>query len=432
MDKFIEGKRSIKGCIEVPGDKSISHRAVILGGIAHGINNIAGLSTSQDVKSTIEAMRKIGIPIYEKYGKTVIEGNGVTGFEQKKKHAPVELYCRNSGTTARLLTGLLSGACFPARLTGDSSLMKRPMNRVVEPLGEIGARVTSNDGYLPVDISEGTLVPFEYRVPVASAQVKTALIFAALFIGGTSIVTESKETRDHTERMLVLMDGDIKNKHLIQGKSIIISGRKELTPLDITIPGDISSAVFFIASALVSPSSEIILQNVLLNRTRAHILEVFKRMGGDIKVELRRDFPEPLGNIRVKSSCLKGTTVGGVEIPLIIDEIPALASAACFAKGDTVVRGASELRVKESDRIKGIVDMVRGFGGKIEELEDGFIISGKKHPVPAQIESQGDHRLAMAASIIALNVKGKTTIKNAHCVDISFPGYFDVLESVSV
>jgi 3-phosphoshikimate 1-carboxyvinyltransferase len=258
-------------------------------------------------------------------------------------------------------------------------------------------------------------------------------LLAALFIRSSSIVTEISETRDHTERMLVLMDADIKTRNTLQGKSIIISGRRELTPLDITIPGDISSAVFFIAAALISPSSEILLKNVLLNPTRAHILEVFKRMGGNIEVELIDELPERHGNVRVRSSSLKGTVVGGVEIPLLIDEIPALAAAACFAKGETAVRGAQELRVKESDRIKGIVDMVRGFGGKIKELDDGFVITGKTRPdkgrsVPVKFESFGDHRLAMAASILALNVRGTSVIHGAECVDISFPGYFDELE----
>jgi len=433
MDKIIEGKKSIKGTIEIPGDKSISHRAVILGSIAQGTSIISGLARSRDVQSTIQAMLKAGISIYEKNRKMVIEGKGITGFENRKKATPIEIDCGNSGTTARLLIGLFSGAGFPARFIGDASLMKRPMDRVVDPISKIGVQITSNKGYLPVEIRGGTPAPFEYTVPVASAQVKAACLLAALFIGSSSVVTEISGTRDHTERMLVLMDADIKTRNTLHGKSIIISGRRELAPLDIVIPGDVSSAVFFITAALVCPSSKILLKNVLLNPTRAHILEVFKRMGGNIEVELIDELPERHGNVRVRSSGLKGTVVGGVEIPLLIDEIPALAAAACFAKGETAVRGAQELRVKESDRIRGIVDMVRGFGGKIKELDDGFVITGKTRPdkgrsVPVKFESFGDHRLAMAASILALNVRGASVIHGVECVDVSFPGYFDELE----
>jgi 3-phosphoshikimate 1-carboxyvinyltransferase len=306
------------------------------------------------------------------------------------------------------------------------------MGRVVDPLEKIGVRLTSNNGYLPVEILGGAPAPFDYTLPVASAQVKTAFILAALFIAGSSLITETIQTRDHTERMLVLMDGDIRTRTTLQGKSIIITGRRELSPLNLRVPGDISSAVFFIAAALVSPFSDVMIRNVLLNPTRSHIIEVFRRMGGDIQVEGMDEFPEPCGHIRVRSSSLRGTSVGGVEIPFLIDEIPALAAAACFARGKTEIRGASELRVKESDRIAGVADMVRRFGGKVEELEDGLVVDGSMRPDQAEIESFGDHRLAMAASIIAMNAQGKTVIKGAQCVDISFPGYFDLLDRLTV
>lgn len=432
MDKVLEGRKAVRGTVRVPGDKSISHRAVILGAVARGTSTIRGLSTSMDVESTIGAMRKIGVTIRSRGDEMLIEGHSITGFELNRKNAPFDIDCGNSGTTARLLAGLLGGAGLQTRLTGDSSLMKRPMNRVVKPLDEIGARISTNNGYLPIEIHQGGLGSFNYRIPVASAQVKTALILASLFIQGTSVITEPVETRDHTERMLVLMDADIKKRNTLQGENIIISGRKELTPLNLIVPGDISSAVFFIASALVTPSSELLIRNVLLNRTRAHILEVFKRMGGDIEIEFIDEYPEPRGNVRVKSSDLKGIEVGGMEIPLLIDEIPALASAAVFAGGKTIVRGASELRVKESDRIKSIVEMVRKFGGEIEELDDGFVIKGRSRLSPAEINSYHDHRMAMAAAIIALNVRGRTVIKDSGCVDISFPGFFNVLDRAAV
>ncbi len=432
MDKIIEGNKSVSGVVKVPGDKSISHRAVILGSIANGKSEIKGISTSSDVKATIGALKNIGININVQDENTVVEGVGITGFENMGSAEPVNINCGNSGTTARLFIGLLSGAGIKARLTGDSSLSRRPMMRVVEPLTKIGAHIKTEDGYLPVVLEGQKLVPFDYNLPIPSAQVKSSLMLAALFIHGSSVIKESIETRDHTERMLLLMDGDIKIMNLVQGKDILISGRKELTPLGLTVPGDISSAVFFIASALITPSSELIIEDVLLNRTRAHIIEVFRRMGGEIEVEILDEFPEPIGNVRVRSSQLRGTTVSGFEVPLIIDEIPALAACSFFAMGDTVIRGAGELRVKESDRIKGIVYMVEQFGGKVEELEDGFIIHGGNNPNEAEVQSFQDHRLAMASSIIALNVKGKTVVKGAECVNVSFPGFFEIFEKCIV
>jgi 3-phosphoshikimate 1-carboxyvinyltransferase len=431
MDRIVEGRRSIRGEIEVPGDKSISHRAVMLASIAQGTSRISWLSAARDVKCTVEAMRTAGVSVEQRGGTTVIEGKGITGFERLRPSRLLEIDCGNSGTTARLLAGLFGGAGFQVRLTGDESLMKRPMDRIAQPLAEIGVRITTEAGHLPVEISGGAPAPFEYTVPIPSAQVKTAFMLAALFIAGSSVITEPVETRDHTERMLVLMDADIRVRTTLQGKSIIIHGRRELSPLDMRVPGDVSSAVFFIACTLVSRSSELLIKNVLLNPTRAHVIEVFRRMGGDIQVEMAEEFPEPSGHVHVRSSSLRGTEVGGIEIPLLIDEIPALAAAACFAKGKTHIRGASELRVKESDRIAGVANMVRKFGGRVTELDDGLVISGGRRPSPAQVESFGDHRLAMAASILGMNVSGKTVIKGAECVDISFPGYFEMLDSLA-
>jgi 3-phosphoshikimate 1-carboxyvinyltransferase len=431
MDRVVQGMRSIRGEIEVPGDKSISHRAVMLASIAQGTSTVRGLSAARDVRRTVEAMRTAGVSVEERGGATVIEGKGITGFERLKPFRPLEIDCGNSGTTARLLAGLFGGARFPVRLTGDESLMKRPMDRIAEPLAEIGVHISSEAGHLPVEITGGAPGPFEYTVPIPSAQVKTAFMLAALFIAGGSVITEPVETRDHTERMLVLMDADIRVRTTLQGRSILIHGRRELSPLDMRVPGDVSSAVFFIACALVSRSSELLIKNVLLNPTRAHVIEVFRRMGGDIKVEMVEEFPEPCGHVRVRSSSLSGTKVGGVEIPLLIDEIPALAAAACFAKGETLIQGASELRVKESDRIAGLASMVREFGGRVTELDDGLVISGRTRLSPARVESFADHRLAMAASILGMNVRGKTVIKGAECADISFPGYFELLDSLA-
>jgi len=423
----LKGKRTLQGQVSVPGDKSISHRAVILGGIARGESRIKGLSDARDVMTTVEAFRLMGVPVHFKKGVTVVEGAGITGFEKLGQGRKVEIDCGNSGTTARLLMGLLSGSRTRARLTGDLSLQKRPMGRVAQPLTEIGALIKTAEGHLPAELECGKLIPFDFIVPVPSAQVKSALILAALFMKGMSVVTEPVATRDHTERMLLFMDAGIKTKNTHLGKAIFITGRKELTSLEFTVPGDISSAVFFIAAALICPFSDLTITNVLLNPTRAPILDVFRKMGGRIDIEVVEEFPEPRGNLRVRSSKLRGITVSKTQIPLIIDEIPALAACALFAKGWTVVKGAGELRIKEGDRIKGIVHMVNAFDGRIEEREDGFIISGGGRLHEADVRSFGDHRMAMAASVVALGVKGKSVIRDAHCVDVSFPGFFEEL-----
>lgn len=428
MDTFVEGRRTLRGSIRIPGDKSISHRAVMLGCLASGESRISGLSTAQDVASTVLAFQRMGMHIEFRGEETHIAGRGISGFMGEVGPQLPEIDCGNSGTTARLLIGLLCGARKRAVLTGDASLRTRPMKRVVAPLNDHGAAIRMSGGHLPVELTGGRVQPIHYRVPVPSAQVKSSLMLAALFLEGRSIIVETVPTRDHTERMLLHMDGRIGVKRTTGGTQIHIMGLRELAPLDMTVPGDISSAVFFIAAALVTPGSSLTIRNVLINPTRAHILNVLGRMGGRIEQEVREEFPEPVGDIHVRHSRLSGVRVGGSDIPLIIDEIPALAAAAMFARGDTVVTGAGELRIKESDRIKGIVHMVRSFGGRIEESEDGFTVYGRATTVPAEIDSFGDHRMAMAASVIALATKGRSTIRNAECVDISFPGFFEVIE----
>jgi 3-phosphoshikimate 1-carboxyvinyltransferase len=453
MEVVVSGRRSLKGEIHVPGDKSISHRAVILGSIAAGTSRIRGLSSARDVESSVSAMKTLGVGIACDAGGAVVEGRGIEGFEHLGRKGPFAVDCGNSGTTARLLAGVLSGAGIRAVLTGDASLSRRPMKRVVEPLVAFGARIGSRDGLLPVETLGGKLEPFDYIIPVSSAQLKSALLCAALFVDGVSVITERERTRDHTERMLRLMGGAVEEEEYhpaagtdlpqggpggsppfsggpSRGRVFRVTGRRELSPIDFAVPGDISSAVFFVAAALVSPNSELVVRNVLLNPTRSRILDLFREMGGDIDVNAREGSPEPAGDVVVRGSPLRGAKVGRSQIPLLIDEIPALAAAAFFAEGETEVRDAGELRVKESDRIRGIVEMVRGFGGEIEELPDGFVIRGSgplAKPRPAVIESREDHRLAMAASILAINAEGSSIIRDAQCVDISFPGYFELL-----
>lgn len=428
MDVVLEGMRSLSGRVRVPGDKSISHRAVMLGSISSGKSRLRGLSTSLDVAATVDAFRGIGIVMNADGEDTIIEGMGLSGFEQMGEGRRFDIDCRNSGTTARLLAGLLSGAGINAVLRGDASLQGRPMGRVARPLVEHGALIETHNGRLPLVLKGGKLLPIRYTLPVASAQVKSSLLLASLFIDGMSVVTEPVNTRDHTERLLLLCDAGIRVKNTTRGKEIYITGRRELAPIDMGVPGDISSAVFLIAAALTCPGSNLVVEGVGLNPTRAHVLEIFRRMGGMIDVELDGEFPEPVGRVRVRHSKLKGVRVGGAEIPLIVDEIPALAACALSAEGETEVCGASELRVKESDRIRGIVHLVQSFGGDVEEREDGFRIVGPIEPKAAEACSFGDHRLAMAASIIALNTRGKSVIRDAGCVNVSFPGFFEVLE----
>jgi 3-phosphoshikimate 1-carboxyvinyltransferase len=428
VDREVEGKRSVNGEIRVPGDKSISHRALMLSSIADGESSIRGLSTAGDVVSTFDALRRIGVDI-EKAGADVkIRGKGIAGFERKRKDAPVEVDCGNSGTTARLLAGLLAGAQIRARLVGDSSLSKRPMMRVIDPLTRFGARVEHRGGCLPIMLLGGRLKELRYTVPVPSAQVKTALILASIFVDGTSQVEEPVITRDHTELMLRAMGAEVEQTPRESGKSVTVRGRMPLTPLDLELPGDISSAIFFIVSALISPGSHLIVRNVGLNPTRTYILELLKKMGADVEIELNETIPEPCGTVIARGSQLRGIEVGGGEIPLIIDEIPALACAALFAEGKTAVRDAGELRIKESDRIKAVVDMLRCFGGEAEERDDGFVVRGPARIKNAAVESSKDHRIAMAATILALNAEGRSVVRNADCVSVSFPDFFELVE----
>jgi 3-phosphoshikimate 1-carboxyvinyltransferase len=401
----------------------------MLGSVARGRSVIRGLSSAEDVMSTARAMQTVGVPIRREADVTVVEGAGIEGFETLGDRGPFRIDCGNSGTTARLLVGLLSGAGIRAELTGDASLSRRPMRRVVDPLVSFGARIETREGGMPLELKGVRPGVFRYVLPVSSAQVKSALLCSALFLEGTSTLTEPERTRDHTERMLRRMGCSVEERPAApKGREITLTGRTELMPLDIVVPGDISSAVFFVAAALIAPRSEVRVKNVLLNETRSRILDVFREMGGDIEVQERGGLMEPVGDVTARSSRLKGVSVGGADIPLLIDEIPALAAAAFFAEGETVVSGAKELRVKESDRVRGIVEMVRAFGGKIEELPDGFVLQGSGKARPAEVQSCGDHRLAMAASIVALNAEGKSIIRDAGCVHISFPGFFEELE----
>jgi 3-phosphoshikimate 1-carboxyvinyltransferase len=431
MDAQVEGRRALRGTLSVPGDKSISHRAVMLGCLASGTSSLEALSSAQDVASTVRAFRRMGMNIENRAGVTEIHGVGIAGFRDRVPERLSEIDCENSGTTARLLIGLLSGAGKRVRLTGDASLLRRPMMRIVNPLNEHGASIETTGGRLPVTLGGKRLSPIRCTVPVPSAQVKSSLMLAALFIDGVSVIVEARQTRDHTERMMRHMGGCLEISSAERGAQLKITGLKELQPLHMTVPGDISSAVFFIAAALLTQGSSITVRNVLLNPTRSHILDVFGRMGARIETEMRQRYPEPVGDVHVQCSRLTGIDVGGDEIPLIIDEIPALAACALFARGDTVVRDAEELRLKESDRIDSIVNMIKAFGGDVDQRQDGFTVHGRGATDAAEVDSFGDHRIAMAASVIALASEGKSTVRNAQCVGVSFPDFFHALDRFS-
>ena len=412
----------LMGEIITPGDKSISHRAVILSSLAVGTSTINGFLKSEDTLSTLNAFINMGVEIH--MTPEILEINGVGIHGLKKPFKTVD--AGNSGTTARLLMGLLSGQEFISGLTGDKYLRKRPMRRVVDPLKLMGADITgeNNADNLPLIINGRKLKSIKYRLPLASAQVKSAIILAGLFTDGETEIIEPQKTRDHTERMLNHLGSHLRT----DDKSIFVSPVEKLNPSNLNIPSDISSAAFFIVAALINKGSEIILKNVGLNTARTGILEILKRMGGSIEIQDKKiECGEDVGDLVVKSSDLKGIEINGEDIPRAIDELPIIAAAACFAEGRTVITDAKELRVKETDRIKAVVSEFSKLGADITELEDGMIINGSQQLKGNICDSWGDHRIAMSLAIAATLSSGETTINNSECVNISYPEFFDTL-----
>ena len=413
------------GEITAPGDKSISHRSVILGSLADGRSTVHGFLKSEDTLSTLNAFRNMGVEIHMSPEILEIKGVGIHGL----KKASETIDAGNSGTTARLLMGLLSGQDFVSELTGDKYLKKRPMRRVVDPLLLMGADITGENEAenLPLTITGQKLKAIRYELPVASAQVKSAIILAGLFAHGETEIIEPQKTRDHTERMLAHLGSPLKTGD----KSIYVKAVDRLNPSELNVPSDISSAAFFIVAALINKGSEIILKNVGLNSARTGVLEILKRMGGSIEIENRRlECGEEVGDIVVKSSDLKGIEIKGEDIPRAIDELPVIAAAACFAEGRTVITEAEELRVKETDRIKAVVTEFSKLNADIEELEDGMIVNGNRHLSGNICDSWGDHRIAMSLAITATMCEGETTINNSECVNISYPEFFDTLSKL--
>ena len=425
MNAVIKPSGKLRGEITVPGDKSISHRSVMLGSIAKGDTRISGFLTGEDCLSTIDCFKKLGIDIEVNGTDVTVHGKGLKGLS-----APAEtLDVGNSGTTLRLMSGILSAQPFTTRLTGDSSIQKRPMGRVASPLGLMGAKITSENEKMtaPLTIEGQKLHGIDYTLPVASAQVKSALILAGLYADGETRITEPEATRDHTEIMLNYLGADIRK----EGDTIVVRPAAELTGKDITVPGDISSAAYFIAAALISKDSEVLIKNVGVNPTRTGIITAFKAMGGNIELTNERTLcGEPVADILVRSSRLHGVVIKGAIIPKLIDEIPVIAAAACYASGETVIADAAELRVKESDRIKTMAAELGRMGATVIQTDDGMIILGGIPLHGAVCESYNDHRVAMSVAVAALGAKGETQIKDCGCVDISFPGYFDALMSL--
>lgn len=404
------------GQIKVPGDKSISHRAVMLGSLASGVTEISGFLKGADCLSTIDCFRKMGIDIDINGENVTVHGNGLRGLKKPDEM----LYTGNSGTTTRLLCGILAGQNFDTSITGDASIQKRPMGRVVKPLSMMGAKIENE--YCPLYITGTKLHGIDYKMPVASAQVKTAIILAGLYADGETVIHEIEKSRDHTELMLSAMGADL----TVDNLDITVKPTNDLTAVNVDVPGDISSAAFFLVLGAIMPNSQITVTNVGINPTRTGIIDVLKDMGADITLEnVHTSAGETVADITVRSSSLKGTTVGGDIIPRLIDELPIIAVAAVFADGQTVIKDAQELKVKETNRIRAIVDEFNKCGIDITETDDGMIINGGKSIHGADFKTYGDHRMAMSLTVLAQLADGESTLDDSDCACVSYPTFFD-------
>ena len=404
------------GQIKVPGDKSISHRAVMLGSLANGVTEISGFLKGADCLSTIDCFRKMGIDIDINGENVTVHGNGLRGLKKPDEM----LYTGNSGTTTRLLCGILAGQNFDTSITGDASIQKRPMGRVVKPLSMMGAKIENE--YCPLYITGTKLHGIDYKMPVASAQVKTAIILAGLYADGETVIHEIEKSRDHTELMLSAMGADL----TVDNLDITVKPTNDLTAVNVDVPGDISSAAFFLVLGAIMPNSQITVTNVGINPTRTGIIDVLKDMGADIALEnVHTSAGETVANITVRSSSLKGTTVGGDIIPRLIDELPIIAVAAVFADGQTVIKDAQELKVKETNRIRAVVDEFNKCGIDITETDDGMIINGGKSIHGADFKTYGDHRMAMSLTVLAQLADSESTLDDSDCACVSYPTFFD-------
>ncbi|MGM8213970.1 3-phosphoshikimate 1-carboxyvinyltransferase [Bacillaceae bacterium W0354] len=420
MKTIHANSKAIRGTVNVPGDKSISHRAVIFGSLANGETEINHFLESDDCQRTIEAFRQLGVSIEKNKGRVIIKSNGIKEFISPKH----EIYLGNSGTTARLFLGVCAALPFEVTLTGDDSLQNRPMSRVINPLKQMGAEITSRNGKLPISIQGGGLTPIRYELPVDSAQIKSAILLAGLLTEGQTTVIQNNVTRDHTERLITEFGGKINE----EGNEITIDGSQQLIGASFDIPGDISSAANWIVAAIISPNSEITINNVGLNPTRTGLIHALKRMGANIEVATTNYVgKEPVGTVVAKYSKLQPTTIQKNEIPLMVDEIPLLALAATQADGKMTIDNLQELRYKETDRIHATVDILSKLGADVAEGEQSIIINGPSKLTGGAVDSFGDHRMAMVAAIAALVSENPVSIENETCVSISYPTFYSEL-----
>jgi len=426
MDYEVRGASSVSGSFKVPGDKSISHRALLFSSLANGESVIRGISTGADVKSTAACLSALGVEIVEDSGELRVRSKGKSSYSAPK--SPLD--AGNSGTTMRLLSGILAGQKFESTITGDETLRRRPMQRIIEPLSQMGANITSSDNFTaPLKIFPSkNFHGIRYELPLPSAQVKSCILFAGLFADGETTVMEPVESRDHTERMLRL--SKIKTK---SGYEIKISGDHVIQPAEYDVAGDISSAAFYLAAAAILPNSSVTATGITLNPTRTGFLDVLAAMGAKVEIENTRDAAgELIGDVTVSHSELKGVEIGGSMIPRLIDELPLIGVMAAFARGETVVHDADDLRRKESDRIVAVVDNLEAMGAEVSELDDGFAVNGTGNLIGAEIDSYKDHRIAMAFAVAGLAARGETIIKNAEWAEISFPEFYQILEKLVI
>ncbi|MDA1314189.1 MAG: 3-phosphoshikimate 1-carboxyvinyltransferase [Acidobacteria bacterium] len=431
MTRNIKPATAIQGRISLPGDKSISHRYGMLAGLTEGISTIRNYSTGADCASTLACMRALGVPIARDGNLVVIDGVGLTGLRPPSR----PLDAGNSGSTIRMLSGILAGQSFTSEIGGDKSLSQRPMKRIMTPLEQMGARIEARDGnFPPLKIHGGELRPIHYELPVASAQVKTAVLFAGLFASGWTVVREPLPTRDHSEIAL----GEFGAYVEVEGTEIRIEGGPTLQGQELTVPGDISSAAFFIAAALLLTGSELVIEGLGLNPSRASILDLLRGMGADIEIlDRREDHGETVGDILIhgpesaEHPSLQGGVIEGAMTAAVIDEIPILAVLGAASADGLIIRDAAELRVKETDRIATVADNLSRMGVEVEVEPDGLRIPGRQSFRPAQLDSFGDHRIAMAFAVAGLCAAGESELNNAEAAAVSFPEFYDLLEEIT-
>jgi 3-phosphoshikimate 1-carboxyvinyltransferase len=427
---MVRPARNVRGNVQLPGDKSVSHRYAMLAGIAEGPSRLGNYSTGADCASTLGCMRSLGVEWERKDGTdNVIEVKG-RGLALAAPSSALD--CGNSGSTMRMLSGILAGQSFTSEMMGDESLSRRPMERVISPLSAMGAQISSRDGKPPLLITGAALEAIDYKMPVASAQVKSCLLFAGLFAEGESRIEEPIRTRDHGEVALRALGVKLDRRNIGQGSEVRIRGGQQLRGIEAHIPGDLSSAAFFLCAAALFPGSTLAIPNLLMNPTRARLLDILIEMGLRISVtQLEEIHGEIVGTLEVEGGALKGTTIAGADAAALIDEIPVLAAIAPYTEQGIEVRDAKELRVKESDRIAAAAANLRLMGAQVEEREDGFRIPGGQNLHGAELDSFGDHRIAMAFAVAGLRAQGETLIRGAESAAISYPAFFQVLDEIT-